>query len=100
MAARCFCLTSIVIFPVPSLSKIRKISLGCDAFFQFWNMNGKSHEQVITELERAQTSATWLVALFIGDSISDLTKGDLNDCDQPDAPLDDSYPFRCWNRIR
>jgi hypothetical protein len=66
MAAFRFCLTSIATIPVPSVRKIRKISLGCDAFFQFWNMNGKRHEIAITELERVRTSAIWQVELFTG----------------------------------
>jgi hypothetical protein len=56
-----FCLTSIVTFPVPPFIKSRKISLGCNVLFQFWNMNGKRHEIAITELGRVRTSAIWQV---------------------------------------
>jgi hypothetical protein len=61
MTARYFCLTYILTFLVPPLRKIRKISLSCDAPFQFWSMNEKRYEIVITELERVRTSAIWLV---------------------------------------
>jgi hypothetical protein len=56
MTARSFCLTSIVTFLVPLF---RKISLHCDAFFQFWNLNGTRREIIVTELERVRTSAIW-----------------------------------------
>jgi hypothetical protein len=66
MTARCLCLASSATSSVPPFRKIRKLSLGCDAFFQFWNPNGKSHETVITQLEQVRTSAIWLVELFTG----------------------------------